>query len=199
MSKVFKNSNKKSKGRGSNSSPIGSSMGSQNESSDSSQIVDSKIFDISCSKTANEKVIGTIELKEIVNVIKQQDNVIATRPKIATAELQKFLNFHMNLLELFPKNRESSTSGENTNRFKISGSNDLEAVSYNLSLHSDELNFLKISCLDLLTNLIKHAKKSRTFSFWYAFLPEANSNPFKLGIFDLLDHMNEGVSILLDL
>ena len=198
MSKVFKSNNKKPKGRGSNSSTIGSSVGSQNESSDSSQLVDPKLFEIACSNIGNEKVIGTVELKEILNVIKQQEDVISTRPRIATSEIQKFLNYHMNLLELFPKNREgnlSSNSGGNEARFKLSGCNDLDAIPYKLSLHSDELNFLKISCLDLLTNLIKHAKKSRTFSFWYAFLPEANSNPFKLGIFDLLDHINEGVSI----
>ena len=198
MSKVFKSNNKKSKGRGSTSSTAGTSVGSQNESSDSSETIDPKLFEIACSQTGgNDKIIGTTELKEILNVIKQQENVIVTQPRIATSELQKFLNYHMNLLELFPKNNECSpstnTSGSD-NRFKIANGSDLEAVPYTLSLHSDELNLLKLSCLDFLTQLIKRSKKSRVFSFWYAFFPEANSNSFKLGIFGLLDHVNEGVS-----
>ena len=197
MSKAFKSNQKKSKGRGSTPSTLGSSVGSQNDSPDTT--IDPKLFDISCSKIGNEQVIGTKELKEILNVIKQQESAIVSRPKIATSELPKILNFHMNLLELFPKNSKgnsSSSTSENDRQFKSSGSSDLEAVPYNLSLHSDELNLLKITCLDLLSHLIKLAKKSRVFSFWYAFLPEANSNPFKLGIFDLLDHANEGVSVI---
>lgn len=51
MSKVFKSNNKKSKGRGSTSSTAGTSVGSQNESSDSSETIDPKLFEIACSQT----------------------------------------------------------------------------------------------------------------------------------------------------
>ena len=84
-------------------------------------------------------------------------------------------------------------TGEGSNVMTYSTFSDLSAVSYTIRLHSEELHLLKVSCLDFLAHLLKHAKKSRVFSFWFAFLPEASSSPFKLGIFELLDHTNEGV------
>ena len=201
MSKVFKNTHKKPKGRSSASSIPGAVGGSEisidKDSENNTPPVDSSLFSIPCSTVANEYVIGTAECKNILSVIKQQENVITTRPKIATSEIQKFLNYHMNLLELFPKNPDANpTTGEANNVMSYNTSSDLSAVSYNISLHSEELHLLKVSCLDLLAHLIKHAKKSRVFSFWYAFLPGASSSPFKLGIFDLLDHTNEGVRLI---
>ena len=100
----------------------------------------------------------------------------------------------MNLLELVPKNNDgSSIKGEGSNVTTYNASSDLEAIPYTISLHSEEQHLLKVSCLELLAHLIKHAKKSRVFSFWYAFLPAASSSPFKFGIFDLLEHANEAV------
>ena len=202
MSNVFKNTHKKPKGRSSASSGSGVSGGSEisidKDSENNASPVDySTLFSVPCSAIANEHVIGTAECKNILSVIKHQENVISTRPKFASSEIQKFLSFHMNLLELFPKNTDGKpTTGEGSNVMTYNSSSDLSAVSYTISLHSEELHLLKVSCLDLLAHLIKHTKKSRVFSFWFAFLPGASSSPFKLGIFDLLDHTNEGVRLI---
>ena len=149
--------------------------------------VDPSLFDIPTS-SAKQNIIETADCKAILSLIKLQENVIRTRPKVATTEIQKFFGFHMNLLELSPKNSET-----NKTSYQLSGANELNTELYTLDLHSDELQLLKVSSLELLSLLVHTAKKSRVFSFWYAFLPGATSNPFKLGVFDLLDHKNEVV------
>ena len=90
---------------------------------------------------------------------------------------------------------ENLSDIENPHSASVGG--DLVGVWYTLSLHSNELQFLKVTCLNVISTLVKTAKQSRVFSFWYAFFPGATSSPFKLGIFDLLDHTNEEVRAMI--
>ena len=124
--------------------------------------------------------------------------MISTRPKFAAAHVKDFLNFHMNLLELVPKHLSENSVKSEIENSAISITNatvsgDLKAEQITLSLHSSDLQFLKVSSINLINSMIKATKQARVFSFWYAFLPSAAMSPFKLGIFDLLTHTSEEV------
>ena len=209
MSKSHKNQRKNLKGKGSSftnqETSVKEELNPKIALENDPAILDESLFTIPTSVLSDQNsTINTEQCRLILDIIKKQENVILASPKKATADIQKFLNFHMSLLELFPKigsrNPTSSSleSVKPTTGYKPNDDGgDIKAVPYKLSLPSDELLLLKESCLSLLTHLVKSTKKSRVFSFWYAFLPDASSNPFKLGIFDLLDHSHEGVSRIL--
>lgn len=208
MSKSHKNQRKNLKGKGSSFTNLETSVQEEinpkNAPENDPAILDESLFTIPTSVLSDQNsTINTEQCRLILDIIKKQENVILASPKKATADIQKFLNFHMNLLELFPKIGSRNPTTSSSESIKPTGykptddGGDIQAVPYKLSLASDELLLLKESCLGLLTHLVKSTKKSRVFSFWYAFLPDASSNPFKLGIFDLLDHSHEGVSTIL--
>ena len=208
MSKSHKNQRKNLKGKGSSFTNLETSVqeeiNPENAPENDPAILDESLFTIPTSVLSDQNsTINTEQCRLILDIIKKQENVILASPKKATADIQKFLNFHMNLLELFPKIGSRNPTTSSSESIKPTGykptddGGDIQAVPYKLSLASDELLLLKESCLGLLTHLVKSTKKSRVFSFWYAFLPDASSNPFKLGIFDLLDHSHEGVSTIL--
>ena len=105
---------------------------------------------------------------QICDLIRQQSELIARKPKLANNHLSEFLSFHMNLFELDPKTEESAAPSSQPQPVQLSP----RKVSYSRMVPVAAKVTLKRKCLDLLHKLVGIVKPvSKLWSCWHAFLP----------------------------
>lgn len=151
----------------------------QGESSDADVDINSIIqVPYGCMMTG---VIDSLNLHQIYETIRKVENIVEQHPKLVAQNFHKLLSLCMNFLELEPKLVEGAPSSPSD------PNGALNPIRFQLQLGSFEVICLKRKVLALLTSLMKVTKKSRLFSFWFAFLPGCERlNPYKFGIFHLV-------------
>ncbi len=123
----------------------------------------------------------------LLKMMAKQETFIENHSASKNAELMhKFLGFHIAAMGLEAKGTKDQAV--------MRTGHSVSPMSLNVaSLNPRARVELKVKSLQVLHKLVKQTKKSRTFAFWYVFLPTCPFNPCKNGALELINHPDQMV------
>ncbi len=142
--------------------------------------MDSNNQDDDCFKIEETK--SPVDFERLHTQMSLQEEKIVSKPAQVSQVINKFLTFHMSVLDLEPKSSTCvNQTGDLTKQLSPKKVNFVGAK-------PRDVQVLKLASLKVLSLLFKHAKKSKLFAYWYCLLPRCPNNPSKRGILELVEH-----------